>query len=114
MGEIERRFYIESIKVLIVFLILLVLVFRNARKMGYSGSLWLIVSLLYWPLASLYLLASLPNRKLAQKREKEIRLLKQQLAKRGLISRQGSADMSDKIIGDDAIDGTIGDEYTRG
>jgi uncharacterized membrane protein YhaH (DUF805 family) len=74
-----QNFWIQQYFWTIVFCILL---FYSARKMGYSGLLWLLVSILYWPLASLYLLAALPNRKLDKDRKKEMSLLKQQLAKR--------------------------------
>lgn len=69
--------------------------------MGYSGFLWLFVSLLYWPLATIYLLAALPNRKLDQRRKEEMLLLKKQLAQRGLVNRRESSAIPRQTISDE-------------
>ena len=60
-------------------------VYINAKKMGYSGLLWFLVSFLYLPIspiALLYILASLPNKSLDKKRKQEMCLLQKQLAQK--------------------------------
>jgi hypothetical protein len=90
-----------GIQQIIWFIVFCILVFYSARKMGYPGLLWLIVSILYWPLATLYLLAALPNRKLDEDRKKEMALLKQQLAKRKYSFDNTSSIVPGHTISDD-------------
>ncbi|NEP85741.1 MAG: hypothetical protein F6K18_02280 [Okeania sp. SIO2C2] len=73
----------------------------NARKMGYSGILWFLVSIIYWPFASLYLLASLPNKNLDKRRKQEMLLLQKQLAQRISAPIGSSSDISRQTISDD-------------
>lgn len=99
-----------SIQQLIIWIILCILVFINARKIGYSGFLWLLVSVLYMPLASLYLLAALPNRKLDEQRKKEMSLLQKQLEQRKWVTEEGTSDIPRQTISDEE---TRRDDYPR-
>ena len=69
--------------------------------MGYSGFLWIIISVIYHPLFSLCLLATLPNRKLEEKRKEEMRLLQKQLARRQFAIKENSSIISHQTISDD-------------
>ncbi|NEQ84509.1 MAG: hypothetical protein F6K26_31410 [Moorea sp. SIO2I5] len=73
----------------------------NAKKMGYSGILWFLVSIISWPFASLYLLASLPNKNLEKRRKQERRLLQKQLAQRRYIPTNSSSVIPRQTISDD-------------
>jgi hypothetical protein len=84
-----------------VSIIVCVFIARSAREMGYSAWLWFFTSLLYAPLASLYLLTALPNRNIEKKRKKEMILLKEQLSKNAFARRGGSSPISDHTISDD-------------
>ncbi len=99
-----------SIEQLIILIFLCILVFFNARKMGYSGFVWLFVSVLYRPLVSLYLLASLPNRKLDEQRKKEMSLLRKQLEQRRWLTEEGTSDIPRQTISDEE---TRRDDYPR-
>ncbi|NER05540.1 MAG: hypothetical protein F6K17_24610 [Okeania sp. SIO3C4] len=78
-----------------------IFVSMNAIIMGYSGILWFLVSILYSPLASFYLLASLPNKNLDKRRKKEMLLLQKQLAQRRYAAQDSSSDISRQTISDD-------------
>ena len=69
--------------------------------MGYPGILWFLVSIIYIPFASLYLLASLPNKNLEKKRKQEMRLLQKQLAQRRYIPTDSSSVVTRRTISDD-------------
>ena len=86
-----------------LFILLLISIFvgTRARKIGYSSLLWGIVSFLYAPLAALYLLADLPDRKMEKRRKKEMALLEKQLAKRKLLHRSETSSISDQTISDE-------------
>ncbi|NET43153.1 hypothetical protein [Okeania sp. SIO2B3] len=73
----------------------------NARKIEYSGILWFLVSVIYSPLASLYLLASLPNKNLEKRRKQEMLLLQKQLAQRRYAPTGSSSEISRQTISDD-------------
>jgi|GEM_PF-5246800 len=98
MESTQNTYWVQPLIWTIIFSIV---VFGNAKKMGYSGFLWLFVSLLYWPLATIYLLAALPNKKLDQRRKKEMLLLKKQLAQRGLVNREESSVIPRQTISDE-------------
>ena len=86
---------------IIGWIIFCIFVSLNARKMGYSSFLWFLVSALYSPLVSLFLLAALPNRKLEEKRKEEMRLLQKQLARRQFVITKDSSIISHQTISDD-------------
>ncbi|NEP80205.1 MAG: hypothetical protein F6K39_19775 [Okeania sp. SIO3B3] len=82
-------------------IIISILVGINARKMGYSGILWFLVSIMYFPFASFYLLALLPNKNLDKRRKQEMFLLQKQLAQRKCAPTDSSSDISRQTISDD-------------
>ncbi len=94
----------------LIWIILVILVFINARKIGYSGFLWLLVSAFHMPFVFLYLLASLPNRKLDQQRKKEMSLLRKQLEQRRWVTEEGTSDVPRQTISDEE---TRRDDYPR-
>ncbi len=107
--EFTKHFFAHPLQ-LIIFIILAILVFINARIMGYSGFLWLLVSVLYMPLVSLYLLAALPNRKLDEQRKKEMSLLQKQLEQRRWGTEEGTSNIPGQTISDEE---TRRDDYPR-
>lgn len=92
---------VQDLSSIIVVNSLSIIVFINAKKMGYSGFLWFLASVFYWPLASLYLLASLPNRKLDEQRKKEMSLLRKQLKQRRWVTPEGTSDIPRRTISDE-------------
>ncbi|MDZ7962865.1 MAG: hypothetical protein RMY34_34195 [Aulosira sp. DedQUE10] len=98
MDEIITR---ELVKALVKTIVVCIFIGIRAREIGYSGLLWFFISLLYSPLASLYLLTALPNRNIEKKRKKEIILLKEQLSKNASARIKGSSPISDHTISDD-------------
>ncbi|NEO72631.1 hypothetical protein [Moorena sp. SIO3H5] len=80
-----------------------ILAFIYARKMGYYGIVWFLVSIIYIyiPFVSLYLLASLPNKNLEKRRKQERRLLQKQLAQRRYIPTNSSSVIPPQTISDD-------------
>lgn len=88
------------ISILIGLIIFGISVGINARKMGYSGILWSLVSITD-PFACLYLLASLPNKNLDKRRKQEMLLLQKQLAQRRYAPIGSSSDISRQTISDD-------------
>jgi len=92
---------IYEIRNLIAVILLSIVVGYNARKMGYSGILWFLVSIIYIPFASLYLLASLPNKNLDKRRKQEMLLLQKQLAQKRYAPIGSSSDISRQTISDD-------------
>ena len=78
-----------------------IVTFQIARKMGYSGLLWSFASILYRPLAFLYLLSTLPNRQLDKKRKREMFLLQEQLARRRYSYSNKSVIIPEHTISDE-------------
>ncbi len=88
-------------------------VFFKAREIGYSGCLWFFVSIfsfcsglgsylgLLFFLISLYLLGTLPNRKLDQQRAREMKLLEKQLQQVKIRKKSRGLDIPNSTIGDD-------------
>ena len=101
MESAYNTYWFQSLIFVIIAIIYTIVIFINARKMGYSGFLWLFVSLLYNPLATIYLLAALPNKKLDQRRKEEMLLLKRQLAQRGLVNKGESSAIPRQTISDE-------------
>lgn len=94
---------------IIAFLFSLIL-FTRARQMGYSGWVWGLMGFFVSWIGMIYLLAALPNRKLEQKRAKEMRLLKTQIQEARLRGREINSTIGSNItIGDQ---GTISDDKT--
>jgi hypothetical protein len=94
---------------IIMMIIFNIIIFIRAREMGYSGFLWVLMGVLFGPIGLIYLLAALPNRKLDQKRAKEMRLLKVQLEQARLRGKRNLTIRSDRTIDDK---GTISDNRT--
>ena len=82
-------------------IILSLAAFYSARKIGYSGLLWFIASFFYWPLACLYILAALPNKKLDKRRREEMILLQEQLAKKRRLENPSSSSIPQHTISDE-------------
>ncbi|NEO53579.1 MAG: hypothetical protein F6K54_11100 [Okeania sp. SIO3B5] len=97
----EIIYVISKLIPVILVIILSIVAGINARKIGYSGILWFFVSIIYWPFASLYLLASLPNKNLDKRRKQEMRLLQKQLAQRRYAPTGSSSERSRQTISDD-------------
>ena len=90
-----------EIQQLIWAFIFCIVTFQSARKMGYSGLLWSFASILYIPLAFIYLLATLPNRQLDKKRKIEMFLLQEQLARRRYSYSSKSVIIPEHTISDE-------------
>lgn len=86
---------------LLIYLLIGIFVCTRARKIGYSSLLWGFVSFFYAALAALYLLADLPDRKMDERRKKEMALLEKQLAKRKLLHKSGTSSISNQTISDE-------------
>jgi hypothetical protein len=72
-----------------------------ARKAGYSFFSWVIVSFLGDPLSVLFLLANLPDKKIEERRNKEMALLERQLAKRTFLHKDETSTISEQTISDE-------------
>ena len=72
-----------------------------ARKAGYSFLSWVIVSFLCDPLSALFLLANLPDKKIEERRNKEMALLERQLAKRTFLHKGETSTISEQTISDE-------------
>ena len=72
-----------------------------ARKAGYSFLSWIIVSFIGDPLSVLFLLANLPDKKIEERRNKEMALLERQLAKRTFLHKGETSTISEQTISDE-------------
>ena len=103
--DTNNEFFITYFLILLISIIYFsILVARQGEKKGYSYLKWFIVSFCFIPIAFLYLLAELPNRKIDFKREEEMKLLEEQLSK---TNRTKKASSSETIAAE-----TISDEIT--
>jgi hypothetical protein len=96
-------FYTVGVLLFILLFILLFSIFIAiyARKAGYSFLLWAIVSFLCDPLSALFLLANLPDKKIEERRNKEMALLERQLAKRTFFHKGETSNVSEQTISDE-------------
>lgn len=89
-----------------ILLVFCLLIFGTAAKsIGYSGFLWTFTSALALysnPFTLLYLLGSLPNKKLEQERKASMISLVAKLEKAGITTMSKNSNIPHKTIGDES------------
>ena len=91
------------VRTLIQWVIVLSFITWRAYRMGYNPILWFFVCILLDNhVVTLALLAGLPDRSIERKRKKDMEILEQQLAQKGLLkSGSKSLPLSRQTISDD-------------
>jgi hypothetical protein len=88
-------------ELLLFFLVLPMLIGWRMNRIGYSGLLWVLLSLLFTPLVALVLASSLPNRNVERRRGTEWQLLNHQLQSAGIPVGPGDAPVPRATVSED-------------